>query len=82
VLIHRKLEKLALGGSTERSRNSGIQEPHDSLEHPVRSGRIAAMNPKDPAAETQHHRPVGVGDDSINLSQPELLKPRREALFQ
>jgi hypothetical protein len=62
------LEKLALGRSAQHTRNPGIQETNDGLEHPIGREGVASMNPEDTPVEAEHHRTVGVGDDSINVS--------------
>jgi hypothetical protein len=82
VLLHRELEKLALGHAAERPRNPEVEETHDGLEHPVGRVRVASMNPEDPPVEAEHHRTIGVGDDSINISQPELLKPDGKTILE
>lgn len=68
VLIHWKSEKLPLRCSTQRSGNPGIQETNYGLEHPIRGGRVAPMNPEHAPAETEHYRSIGVGNDAINVS--------------
>jgi hypothetical protein len=44
VLLHRELEKLALGHSAQRPRNPGVEEANDRPEYPIRSVRVAPMN--------------------------------------
>jgi hypothetical protein len=68
VLLHRELEKLALGNAAERPRNPAVEETHDRLEHPVGRVGVASMNPEDAPVEAEHHRTVAVSDDSINVS--------------
>jgi hypothetical protein len=82
VLLHRELEKLALGHAAKRPRDSRVEEPNDCREHPVGRVRVASMNPEDPPVEAEHHRTIGVGDDSINISQPELLKPDGKTILE
>ena len=82
MLLHRELEKLALGHAAERPTDSRVEEPNDCLEHPVGSVGIASMNPEDSPVEAEHHRAVGMGDDSINISQPELLKPDGKTILE
>ena len=82
VLLHWELEKLALGHSPQRTRNPGVQEANDCLEHPVGREGIASVDPQDPPVEAEHHRTVSVGDNSINVSQPELLKPDGKTILQ
>jgi hypothetical protein len=81
VLLHREPEKLTLRRSTERSRNLGIQEPYDGLEHSIRSGRVAPMNSENPPAETEHHRSIGLCDDPVNVSEAELLESERKLIL-
>ena len=71
VLLHREMEKLALGRAAERTRNSAVQETNDRLEHPVRRMGVASMNAEDTPVEAEHHRTIGVGDDSLDLPQAE-----------
>jgi hypothetical protein len=78
MLLHRELEKLALCRSAERTRNPGIEETHDRLEHPVGRKGVASMNPQEAPVEAEHHRTVGVGDDSVDLPQSE----RQQAVFE
>jgi hypothetical protein len=82
VLLYRKLEKFALGRAAEGTRNPAVEKADDCLEHPVWRKGIAPMNPEDAPVETEHHRPVGVGDDSINVSQPKLVEPERELILE
>ena len=82
VLLHRELEKLALGEAAERARDSRVEEPNDCLEHPIGCVGVASMNAEDVPVEAEHHRAVGVGDDSINVSQPELLKPDGKVILE
>src|SRR3954468_23677385 len=44
--------------------------------------RIPPMNPKHPALKTEHHRSVGVGDDAIDVPEPELLQSARELILE
>jgi hypothetical protein len=69
VLLHRELEKLALGHAAERTRDSRIEEPNDCLEYPVGRVGIASMNAEDAPVEAEHHRTIGVGDDSLDIPQ-------------
>jgi hypothetical protein len=69
MFLHRELEKFPLGRSAERARNPWVQEPNDRPEHSIRSVRVAAMNTESAPAETEHHRAVSVGEDSIYLPQ-------------
>jgi len=82
VLFYRELEKLTLGHAAERPRDSRVEEPNDCREHPIGRVRVASMNAEDPPVEAEHHRTIGVGDDSINISQPELLKPDGKAILE
>jgi hypothetical protein len=82
MLLHRELEKLAFGHAAKRTRDSRVEEPNDRLEHPVGGVGVASMNPEDPPVEAEHHRTIGVGDDSINISQPEPLKPDGKAILE
>jgi hypothetical protein len=82
VLLHRELKKLALGRSPQSTRDPGIQEPNDGPQHLIRSGGKATMQPENSPAKTQHYGPVGVGDNSINLSQPELVQSDRKLIVQ
>ena len=69
VLLHRELEKLALGHAAERTSDSRVEEPNDCLEHPVGRVGVASMNPEDPPVEAEHHRTVRMGDDALYLPQ-------------
>jgi hypothetical protein len=82
VLFYRELEKLTLGHAAKRPRDPRVEEPNDRLEHPVGRVRVASMNAEDSPVEAEHHRTIGVGDDSINISQPELLKPDGKTILE
>jgi hypothetical protein len=82
VHFYRELEKLALGHSAQRPRNPGVEVPNDCHEHPVGRVGVASMNAEDAPVEAEHHRTIGVGDDSINISQPELLKPDGKTILE
>jgi hypothetical protein len=82
VLLHRELEKLPLRHSAQRTRNPGIEETNDGLENPVRSVRIAPMNAEDTPVEAEHHRAVGMGDNSIDISETQLMEPDRELILE
>jgi hypothetical protein len=68
VLLYRELEKLELGHSAQCPRDPGVEKTHDCLEHPVGRVGVASMNPEDAPVEAEHHRTIGVRDDSINVS--------------
>jgi hypothetical protein len=82
VLIHWKLEKLALGHPSQCPGNPRIQKPNDGLKHPIRSGGIAPMNPKYPPPKTEHHRSIGVGHDPIDVSESKPAEPIRQAILE
>jgi hypothetical protein len=82
VSLDREAEKLPFGCAAKHPRDSRVQKANDRLEHPVRRVRVAAMNAENSPAETEHHRSVGVGDDPINISQPELVEPDREVIVE
>jgi hypothetical protein len=82
MLIHRKPEKLPLGSTPRCARNPRIQEPNDGPQHVIRSAGIAAMQPENSPAETQHYSSIGVGDNPINISEPKLIEPAWQAVFE
>jgi hypothetical protein len=69
VLLHRELEKLALGRSAPGAGNPGVEETNDCIEHPIGSVRVAPMNTENAPIEAEHHRTVSMGDDSLYLPQ-------------
>jgi hypothetical protein len=82
MLFHSKLEKLPLGCPAERTRHSSAEEPNDGLENPIRCAGISPVNAEDSPVDTEHHRAVGVGDNSIDVPEPELVKPGRKEILE
>jgi hypothetical protein len=82
MFLHGKLEKLALSHTAEDSGNPGIKKPDNRFQNGIRSVRVAAMNPQNPPVQAEHDGAVRVGDDSIDIAQPQLLKPGREMVIE
>jgi hypothetical protein len=82
VLFHWKLEKLPLGCPAERTRHSSVEEPNDGLENPIRCVGVSSVNAEDSPVDTEHHGPIGVGDDTIDVPEPEFLKPGRKEILE
>jgi len=40
------------------------------------------MNAENAAAEAEHHAAVAVGDDSLDIAQPERLQPLRKTILE
>ncbi len=78
VILDRERQELSLRRPPQHPRDSRIEEPYDRLQHLVRCVGVASMNAEDPPAETEHHRAVGMGDDPIDISEPEL-QPKAES---
>jgi hypothetical protein len=78
VLLYRKGQELALGRPPEYPGDSRIQEPDNRLEDTIRGKGIASMNAENAPVEAEHHRTVGMGDDSLDLPQSE----RRQSLWK
>jgi hypothetical protein len=75
MLFHREVQKLPLGGSSEATRNPGIEESDNGLEHLIRGGRVAPMDPEHRPAETKHDSSIGVSKHPIDIPQSEISKP-------
>jgi hypothetical protein len=82
IELYREFEKLSFRGSSERSRHPGIQEADDCLEDTIRSEGIAPMYPENPPAEAEHHRLVGMRDNSFDLPQTECLQAVRKTILE
>jgi hypothetical protein len=79
--LHRKRQELPLRRPAEHTRNTAVQKTHDRLEHPVRSKGVASMNTEDTPVEAEHHRTVGVGNDSLYLPEAEHGQAISEQMY-
>jgi hypothetical protein len=80
--LNREVEKLPLGGSSERARDPGIQKPNDGLQHAIRRETIAPVDPEDPPAKAQHHRLVRMSQDLFDVPETERLQPFGKTVFK
>jgi hypothetical protein len=72
VLLHWKVEELALRRAAHRPRQARVEESDDGPENPVRRVGISSMQAQHPTrAEAHHDDPVGVGDDSGDAAKAE-----------
>ena len=82
VFFHGELEKLPFRRPAKHPRNPRVEKPDDCLQHGIGSVRVTAMNPEHSAVKAQHDGAVGMGDDFIDVSEPELPKPEWEMVVQ
>jgi hypothetical protein len=72
MLLHRKVEELALRYAPHRPRQPWVEESDDGPEDPVRRLGIPSMQPQHSSrAEAYHDDPIGVGDDSGDTAKAE-----------
>jgi hypothetical protein len=71
VQLHRKRQELAFGCSAARPRNPRVEEPDNGFQHTIGGISVAPVNPENALIEAEHHRTVGVGDNSLYLPQAE-----------
>jgi hypothetical protein len=72
MLLHWKVEELALGHAAHSPRHAGVEESDDSPENPVRRVGIPTMQAKHASpAEAQHDDSIGMGDDSGDAAKSE-----------
>lgn len=75
MLLHRKVEELALRNAPHRPRQPWVEESDDGPEDPVRRMGIPPMQAQHPTrAEAYHDDPIGVGDDSGDTAKAELAQ--------
>jgi hypothetical protein len=75
MLLHRKVEELALRYAPHRPRQPRVEESDNGPEDPVRCMGIPPMHAQHPSrAEAYHDDPIGVGDDSGDTAKAELAQ--------
>ncbi len=82
VFLDRKRQKLPLGESSKRTRDSGIQKTNDGAQDTVGSRRIASMQSQHTTRiEADHHGAVGVCADALDVAETEEREPPGEEPF-
>src|SRR5215204_3942986 len=65
----RKPKKFAFSFQPQAPRHTRAEEPNYRLQHSIGGKSVAPVDPQHSAIEAENYRPIGVGQDSVDVSQ-------------